>query len=242
MKENLPKVLFKIKQPVFFTLIMSKISMMVRDIDEFAKFGVSLENINELKSLLQACSEIPSDDELLGNQMNKTGEKAARAVIVREEISALMKRVENRYGKESAVYRKFGVSGTSRLNGWELGYKGRRALRVAEEYLDKLAEVGVTAGVLGRLNEAITAFEQALEAQNDAFADRLIATEIRTEKGNEIYLLLMKYCDSGKKIWESRNAAKYNDYIIYGAHPKKAKKAPELVAQITDIHWAKAPV
>ncbi len=206
---------------------------MVRDIDEFAKFGVSLENINELKALLQSYIEIPSDDELLGDQINMTGEKDARAVIVREEISALMKKAENRYGKESAAYRKFGVSGTSRLNGWKLGHKGKRALRVAEGQLAELAEVGVTAGVLARLNEAITAYEQALEAQSDAFADRLIATEIRTEKANEIYLLLVKHCDTGKKIWENRNVAKYNDYIIYGAHPKKAKKAPGLVAQTT---------
>jgi tetratricopeptide (TPR) repeat protein len=230
MKKNLPKVLFKIKQPVFFTLAMSKISMMVRDTDEFAKYGVSLEDIDGLKALLQAYTEIPSDDELLGDQINKTGEKDARAVIVREEISGLMKKAENRYGKESAVYRKFGVSGTSRVNGWELGYKGRRALRVAEGHLDELAEVGVTASALGRLNEAITAFEQALEAQSDAFADRLIATEIRTEKANEIYLILIKHCDTGKEIWASRSAAKYNDYIIYGAHRKKAKKAPGLVA------------
>jgi tetratricopeptide (TPR) repeat protein len=230
MKKNLPKVLFKIKQPVFFTVAMSKISMMVRDTDEFAIFGVSLENIDGLKALLQAYSEIPSDDEFLGAQINKTREKGAHAVIVREEISALMKKAENRYGKDSAVYRKFGVSGTSRLNGWELAYKARRALRVAEGYLAELAEVGATAGELGRLDEAITAFENALEAQNDAFADRLVATEIRTEKANEIYLLLVKHCDTGKKIWESKSAAKYNDYIIYGAHPKKAKKAPGLLA------------
>ncbi len=205
--------------------------MMVRDIDEFVKFGVTLEKLDELKALLETWFEIPGDEELLGDQMSRTEEKDLHAEKVREEVSMLMKKVESKYGKESAYYRKFGVSGTSRLNGWKLGQHARRALRVAEEYLEELAEVGVTADVLGRLNEAITLFEQAVDAQNDAYADRLITTGIRTEKANEIYLLLVKYCDMGKQIWESRSEAKYNDYIIYGAHREKAKKAPKVIEQ-----------
>lgn len=102
-----------------------------------------------------------------------------------------------------------------RLDGGKLSYVARRVHRVASNLLTELESEGLTQEILDELTTRLETYEQALASQKDAIADRDIATENRVEKANEIYDLLVKYCNTGKQIWEDTNQAKYNDYIIY---------------------------
>ncbi len=116
-----------------------------------------------------------------------------------------------------------GAVGVSDLDGGKLSYVARRVHRVAETMLPQLESEGLTPELLTELNSRLTTYEQALSKQEDAIADRDIATENRVEKANEIYALLVKYCNTGKQIWEDTNQAKYNDYIIYDTPTGKPK-------------------
>lgn len=88
-------------------------------------------------------------------------------------------------------------------------------LWVAPDFLAELAEEGLTSEILEDLRKLLVLYDTALANQEDAIANRDIAAENRTEKANEIYTLIVKYCDTGKRIWETKNVAKYNDYVIY---------------------------
>jgi len=45
--------------------------------------------------------------------------------------------------------------------------------------------------------------------------ERDILQEERINAGNLIYETLVQYTNAGRAIWETSNAAKYNDYGIY---------------------------
>ena len=215
MRKKPPKISFKISLNVFYTFGMGKLSFMRRDLAEFTQFGITAEKLDALEALLSAFVEIPTDEELLGNQVTTTQQKDELAGQLRDGISAIMTRVENKYGYHSGTYRKFGISGVSVLDGGSLSYSGRRVHRVASGLLAEMGSEGLTQEILDGLKSLIDNFDLALAAQEDAIANRDIATENRLEKANAIYDLLVKYCETGKRIWENTNEAKYNDYVIY---------------------------
>lgn len=226
MKKKPTVFIFNIRLTNFFTLMKAKLGHMRRDIVELVKFGIDAEKLDAAEALLTSFSEIPNDEELLGNQVSTTQQKDAAAAKVRLEIDSIMTRVENKFGSNSGTYRKFGITGTSTLDGGKLSYAGRRVHRVASELLTELAGEGLTAAILTSLKSDLDKYETALGMQEDAFSERDIATEDRATKANEIYLLVSKYCETGKKIWESINEAKYNDYLIYNT-PTGQPETPE---------------
>ena len=84
--------------------------------------------------------------------------------------------------------------------------------------------IGLNNAHIKELKALATGFDDAMEAQSDATADREIGTMERTSIANEIYAEISRGCDTGKGIWKEANEAKYNDYIIYntpGAKPEE---------------------
>ncbi|WP_299576850.1 hypothetical protein [uncultured Sunxiuqinia sp.] len=231
MRKKTVTVKFKIALSALYTLAMTKVGFMLRDLVEFIKYGVTEEKLNAFKGLLTDYANIPTDDELVGVQVGATQEKDEAAIQLRDAVSEIMQRVENKFGAQSGNYRKFGVSAVSDLDGGKLSYVARRVHRVATAMLPQLESEGLTPEILAELNTRIDTYEQALSKQEDAIADRDIATEDRVEKANEIYALLVKYCNTGKKIWEDTNEAKYNDYIIYDTPTGKPKDAHEALSE-----------
>ena len=215
MKKKIAKLGFKIRIENFYTRMKVYISFMLRDKDRFAAFGITEDKIKEAESRLEEFAEIPTDAELLGNQVTATQEKDALGEKVKNAITAIMTRVSNKYGNDSGIYHKFGVNSISKLDGGELGSCARRVCRVAAAMLTDLASEGLTQEIIGDLHDLQVRYETALGKQEDAIADRDIATEERIGMANEIYETMVKYCNTGRKIWQSENEARYNDYIIY---------------------------
>jgi hypothetical protein len=134
---------------------------------------------------------------------------------LREAIGEVLTRAANKYGRNSGYYRKYGTSELSKLDGVALSASARRVYRVGNSQLTVLAGQGLTTEIMENLKRRQEIYETALGAQEDAESDRDIGAEERIIMANEIYGEVAKYCSTGKKIWQSKNAAKYNDYIIY---------------------------
>jgi hypothetical protein len=98
----------------------------------------------------------------------------------------------------------------------------------AQEYLSELSESGLTQAMVDDLTSKNQEFENAIVAKKDKVAERDVATANRIRKGNEIYDLMVKYCEFGKDIWYTVDEARYNDYIIYPAHPELPRKIQNL--------------
>jgi hypothetical protein len=215
MKKKVVDFIFNLKLAVLLTLTKAKISFIRRDLTEFEKFGIKEVNLTALEALILELENIPSDQEFLGDQIEATQGKDTFAEILRESMRSIFQRAGNKFGVKSGKYRKFGNDDVSHIEGGSLSYAALRVKRVAAGLLADLASEGLTQAHIDELETNLTTYNTKLGEQEDAISDRDIATEDRAEKANAIYSLLVKYCETGRRIWVGKNEAKYNDYIIY---------------------------
>ncbi|MDC3220138.1 hypothetical protein OAU00_03525, partial [Saprospiraceae bacterium] len=118
----------------------------------------------------------------------------------------------------------------------QLLFCGRRVARVARQQIDFLSDVGVNENVINKVVDATTAFENALNIQQDRVADRDIAVERRVDVGNLIYKEMVTLCDIGKDIWAETDLAKYENYAIYESNnDQKIKRKEQLKAEKNKI-------
>ena len=215
MKKKIATLIFRIALPIFYLMVRAKLSFIRRDLVEFGKFGVTDETLTELDTLADSYAALPPDDDLVGQQVITTKKKDAEADIVREATAKILNRAENRFGRNSGEFRRFGVTGLSDLVDMQLYLAASNTQRVATIYLPDMAEQGLTAPILTEYDVIVKSYHKAVIDQMDAFALRDIATDNRIKAANELYLKISKHCETGKKIWGSVNEAKYNDYVIY---------------------------
>jgi hypothetical protein len=210
-------------KPVFhFTIdrlageMRTKIGYIKRDMERFSGYGTTESDISAVEADIVLFENMPTDKELEGSQIQATQEKDAAAAILREAISEVMIRTESKWGKKSGRYKMYGINGISVLDGWNLSSSAHRVHRVAGAQLADLAEKGLTEEMLRNVISTKDSYVQKLEAQEDAIANRDIATEDRIELANSIYSRVSKWCKLGMSIWQGSNEAKYNDYVLYG--------------------------
>lgn len=187
-----------------------------RDLGDFNNFGgMSATTVTDLKALQADFDNIPSDEYFEGFKMIKTEEKEHIRKKLGIKISEAMALVALKYGKDSARYRHFGITGVSGLTDEQIQRACANIMRCAGLYLNDLVTVGFTQALIDELDTLRNDLILALDEQGFAIRDRDIATENRINMGNSLYNELMRFNAVGKAFWKSRNEAKYNDYVIY---------------------------
>ncbi len=205
---------------------LERIQYIKRDAKEFASYAYGADKLQAFEDLCKRFAELPSDDELVGDQMVATQKKNDARERLKTAVRSVMTRVESKYDVRSGRYRKFGTFKMNDMTDPQLLLCGRRVVRVAEAMLDFLAETGLKQTHLDQIREAAAGFENALNVQMDKVSDRDIAVEKRIEVGNEMYRELVLVCNIGKDIWAETNRTKYENYTIYESNndQKKARK------------------
>lgn len=197
-----------------------------RDAEFFTQYGYNMDRLKGFKALCDQFRTLPDDDELVGDQMICTEKKNQAAEKLKTAIRSVMTRVAMKYHDKTGRYRKFGTAKLGDMTDPQLLFCGRRVARVARQQIDFLAEVGMNESQIQRVLDACSAFENAMNIQQDKLHDRDIAVERRTDQGNKLYTELVILCDVGKDIWAERDRIKYDQYCLYESNndQKKARK------------------
>lgn len=195
-----------------------------RDIDSLSSFGLNLSKISELKALGDAFEVFQPDIFYQGDVMIATEDKNALRNRVLDTIRSLALRVEIKWGANSTNYRRLEIANLSRLSDDLLLVTSINVHIKMTDYLPNLSDFALTQTMLDEYEDLNTQFKNALNAQADAKVIRENKKVERIAKGNEIYALVNAYCNFGKQTFEKTSPARYNDYIIYSAKSKKAKK------------------
>ena len=211
-----------------------KASFMERDAAEFALRGVDALAITAFRDQTEEFDNLETDEEYLGLQNDIGIVKDGNAEIVRVAVRRIMTMAENEFGKKSAIVRRFGVSDLSNMSDAELHRCAKRVKRVATGYLALLASEGLTEPIITDLETKNQTFEDSIEEHEDAIADRDDAQEDRVEKANALYSQMEKHCNTGKDIWETTNAAKANDYILYPSEGGNGTEPIDLIVLIAE--------
>ncbi|MCH2022887.1 MAG: hypothetical protein MK207_10460 [Saprospiraceae bacterium] len=206
-----------------------RIQYILRDLKEFESYAYHQKKIDEFLNLCKQFSDLPDDDELIGNQMEATDKKNIAKEKLKTAIRSVMTRVSNRYHVRSGHYRKFGTVKMNDMSDPKLLLCGRRVVRVSNKLLDFLSETGLKQIHIDTVQKSAAAFENAIHIQQDKVSDRDISVEKRIDLGNRLYRELVHVCNIGKDIWAEKNKAKYENYTIYESNndQKIARKKKE---------------
>lgn len=188
---------------------------MERDAGQFAEYNYSPDKIKRMQIVAKAFNELPSDEFLEGERQNRTEDKnEARAQLIKQTRKILMM-AENKYGKASGYYKQFGKKSLTKLRDEDLVRNTTTVVLAAKKYYDQLAEEGLTEKDIKLLDKLDDQLDDAIDRQQEAETTRNSGTLERIIKGNKLYLLLVKACNTGKYIWDGEDPVKYDDYVLY---------------------------
>jgi hypothetical protein len=202
---------------------LEKIKLAHEDKEQFNKYGYEFSRLKTFKSKCDHFGKLPSDDELVGDQMLMTEKKYTSSEKLKTAIRSVMTRVAMKYSIRSGRYRKFGTQKMGDMTDAQLVFCGRRVVRVTRQQMDFLTEVGINENVLKRVADASAEFERAVNIQQDRVSDRDISVETRVEQGNKLYDELILLCNIGKDIWAEKDVVRYEKYVLYESNNDQKK-------------------
>lgn len=185
-----------------------------RDLDDFAKRGITPDTLTDFQTAIDAFNDYPTDEELAGPAITATEDKNKLVTSIHEQVASIRDMAERQY-HETGKYKTFGFEGMDKMSDPSLYRLALRVVRVGNKLLSELAGKGLTQAILDDLKKTATNFDAALEAQSDAQEDRDLATQQRILLGNALYAILAELASVGKSLYQNTNEAKYNDYVLY---------------------------
>lgn len=226
MKKQPGHRLYNVTDADLYLQCMELIKNIHRDLELFKPYGYDLGRLKTFRAICDRMHALPDDDEMVGDQMIVTEKKNQTAEGLKNAIRGVMTRVEMKFNNRTGRYRKFGTSKMGDMSDAQLLFCGRRVIRVARQQIDFLTDTGLNEFIIGKVQDACTAFENALNIQQDKIADRDIAVERRMKAGNQMYTEMVMACNIGKDIWAEKDAVKYQQYVLYESNneQKKARK------------------
>ena len=193
----------------------AKIAFMQRDIAALSDYGITPAVLTAFENLVNDFENFATDIELHGAQELATEEKKAKAELVRDTLTDLRSRVQNKFGTGTPAYKLFGFEGLTRWDYANLLYGGRRIAHICLLYLADLAEYGLTNAHLLQLKNLCDALEDLMIVQDMKTGERTITQSNRVVLGNRVFDEMSRKSKLAKSAWRTKDAAKYNDYIIY---------------------------
>ena len=191
--------------------------LMNRDAPELLAYGIDAVDITFITDKTLDFKNFSSDEVLEGAVMVATEVKNEAKEAVMSAIRAIMVRAQNAFGTDSSKYKSFASKGMNNMNDNDVYRLGKRVAETATLFLAELIPEGMTQAIIDELNVLTQTFDDTIDSRNNAVIARDIATNSRIKLGNELYDKIVKVFAAGRNYWISRNEAKYNDYVIYGA-------------------------
>jgi hypothetical protein len=192
---------------------------LTRDLSLVGVFGITSQNISNLKDLGDAFEALPTDIELEIAVMDSTLTKNTKLAEIKESTRNLALRVEMKWGVDSPKYKGLMITGMNNIADNDLLFIARRVHRLLTSFFALLSPTGLTQDMLDDFAVLIDDFEEAKNLQHDNVVARADASKERVLAGNEIYDLVVKYCEIGKRVFVNTDPVKYNCYIIYQPGP-----------------------
>ena len=199
---------------------------MTRDLTELTTYGVTSLKITALTDLCDDFQALPDDEIFRADMSYAVEQRDVCRDAVLNTIRSISVRAKAVFGENSAKYRSISPGNITKLTDSELLVSARQVHSVAVTNLTALTPEGITAPYLATFDTAVDAFSTSITGIVDKKIIRDDKAEERVIMGNELYALVLKYCDYGKTIWDGVSPSKYNDYIIYLGAPGGILTAP----------------
>lgn len=190
-------------------------SLISRDIDLLSTRGMTAARQAEFTTAFQEFFLFPSDTQFESDKMIKSENKIMAREDLEKQIRDIQFMASMAFYDKPAYIKAFGEADLTRQTDADLVQTGLEASTAINKYRTQLEAEGLTATIINTFNTICAEFQRAYQEQQEAINDRDINTNVRIELGNKLYDLVVKYALLGQNVWQSKDEAKYNDYLIY---------------------------
>lgn len=193
-----------------------------RDMAQFATRNITKVHLTNFGNLIDDFDNCSTDVELLGMVSVATEQKDAAAAVLRPQLRTIRNMAETAY-EGAGMYHVFGFGSIADLPDNDLCQLAKRVYRVATRLLSELAAQGLTQEQLNTLQSQYKALDTMVDKCAEAEETRDIETQGRITKGNALYAEMVRLAGIGKSLFEDTDEARYNDYVLVGAHSSSDK-------------------
>lgn len=186
-----------------------------RSLEELSIFGLTAEKIQDFKSLINDFNYFDADLIITSDIMIATNVKKARFFELKEQIRKMALRFQLKWGAKSSQANNLGITGMNNLIDDSLIMLAKRVLEQLNLHFEELATDGLTQEMIDNYENLINLAETALNNQKNQINLRNEKTIERIQKGNELYNLVTKYSEMGKKFYANISSSKYKAFVIY---------------------------
>ncbi|MDT3738218.1 MAG: hypothetical protein RO257_01815 [Candidatus Kapabacteria bacterium] len=198
-----------------------------RDLTQQQVYGVTTTSLDDFNDLINEFQALPGDDVLRNNLSYSVELRETSRNSILNTMRSISLRAKAVFGANNATYRSLSPGNISQLPDSNLLIVAGQVHDAALLHVAELTAEGVTTVYLTNFKSDIESFELAIKSVLDHRLLRDDGIEAKILKGNELYALIVKYCDYGKLIWSNSSPAKYNDYVIYDSFSPGSLTAPE---------------
>lgn len=198
-----------------------------RDKDEFFKFGYPETLGADVKNKTDRFKEIEPDMYWEGQQMLATNIKNDSSELLKALLGDFRFRARLALGEKSTHFKLFKFKGLITLSDSDLVMYSKHVIKTAESFTAQLETRNIDAEVIGKIQTVMQELDDAIDTQQVAMGKREQKRAERIEFGTGLYSFMAELCDVGKRIWQNKNEAFYDDYVLYGSHKSAEIEAGE---------------
>lgn len=212
------------------------VTLVSRDINEFSKYGYTADLPTTLRSLTNNFKGVEPDMYWEGHQTLATNAKNKS----REDLTALLGEIGFKaklaLGENSREYKMFRINGMKKLSDSQLIAYAKHVCATASYFKEKLANRNIDDALLSECLTSVTELDDAIDEQVAAISLREQKSVERVDFGNQLYQLISEACEVGKRVWENRNQAFFDDYVLYGSTKSSATDDNEEEVELSDTN------
>lgn len=193
-------------------------SSMTRDAADFADRGVDAIRQGMLTAARTALWNTSTDEEMKGLVTVAVGTKNGYRGELENGLRQFNSMAKIHY-KGQGLYTTFVFTDMTKKNDDDFARQAKHLHKVATDCLDDLANEGLTIEKLGAFSSLLAQYDESINQILDAEKARDLESQLRVERGNHLFDLVMEFANIGKSIYADTNEAKYNDYVIHDEAP-----------------------
>jgi hypothetical protein len=187
-----------------------------RDAADFATRNVAAPQLTTFDALITTFDDTTTDVELKGMITDAVEKKKALVTNLHGGIRTIRSMAEQAYGGKGK-YKVFGFDDLTEQSDNDLYRTAKRVVRVGTSLQADLALQGLQASQLTDIATQATNLDVAIDAVHDAEEKRDMQTQDRIRKGNALYKEMSRLASIGKSLYQDKDEAKYNDYVLIGS-------------------------
>ncbi len=186
-----------------------------RSLDDLSIYGLTIEKIEELKENADSFNNFDADIITIADIRIATNEKKEIFAELRRQIRKMALRFQLKWGAKSSQVKALEATGMNNFIDDLLIVLAKRILERLNLYFVELATEGLTQEMINAFADLIGSAESALNNQKNLINQRNDTTIERIQKGNELYDLVVKYSEMGKKFYASNFPSRYKAFVKY---------------------------